>query len=115
MTEIFNEISLLLCVYMSILFSGLVPSPHQRYEIGWFFIGVVSLTLIVNWIVMAVVAFIEVYNLLSLWHAESVAKKGPAYLTSTHNPIVFDELNTIGEAGDGAGEKLFEERKYNSK
>ena len=50
--ELFNEITFLLCVAMSILFSDIIVNPYTKYNIGWLFLSLTALNLLINWLAM---------------------------------------------------------------
>ena len=46
--SIFNEEVFLLCLVVILLFSDFVESPHTRYSIGWAYLALVTLCLLIN-------------------------------------------------------------------
>ena len=49
--EIFNELSLLTCSYFLFSFTDFV-SAETRFMMGWAFIGITGLNIIVNWLAL---------------------------------------------------------------
>lgn len=50
--ELFNEATILCCIYHYYLFTDFVPDPEVRYTIGYSLIGFTFLNFVVNFIVM---------------------------------------------------------------
>ena len=50
--EIYNELTILICSYLMLCFSELVENANQRIEIGWTYIMIVSLNILINWAVL---------------------------------------------------------------
>ena len=59
--EFFNEATIMLCCYHLFLFTDFVPSPETRYTMGFSLIGVTSLNLGGNVIVLLGVTLLSVY------------------------------------------------------
>jgi len=49
--DIFNEISLLTCSYFLMIFNPIIE-PDVRYEVGWYFVGLIVITIIVNFVLI---------------------------------------------------------------
>ena len=53
----FNDILVLICAYFPYLFTDLIPSPEDKYFIGWFYDGTVGTMIAANLFVMMKTAF----------------------------------------------------------
>lgn len=60
--ELFNEVTLLICSYYLFCFTSFVPDVEFRYFLGWIFIGIVALNIIVNWGVLMYKVFSLIIN-----------------------------------------------------
>ncbi|TNV86587.1 hypothetical protein FGO68_gene16816 [Halteria grandinella] len=50
--EIFNEGTILICLYFNLLFSEIGSTPGQKYQLGWILIGIISVNIVVNWVLL---------------------------------------------------------------
>jgi hypothetical protein len=50
--ELFNEFTVMISSYMMILFTEFVEDPMMRAEIGWIFVGIIGINIIVNWSIL---------------------------------------------------------------
>lgn len=50
--EIFNELSILSLSYHSFIFTDFVPSPEIKYIFGYSLIGITTLNLLINMIIL---------------------------------------------------------------
>ncbi len=55
--EKFNDLFVLTCAYFPYLFTDLIPSPEDRYFIGWLYDGTVGTMIAANLFVMVKTAF----------------------------------------------------------
>ena len=55
--EKFNDLFVLTCAYYPYLFTDLIPSPEDKYFIGWFYDGTVGTLIAANLSVMVKTAF----------------------------------------------------------
>jgi len=55
--EKLNHFFVLTCAYFPYLFTDLIPSPEDRYLIGWFYNGTIGLMVAINIFVMFKTAF----------------------------------------------------------
>ena len=53
----FNDLMVLTCTYFPYLFTDLIPSPEDKYFIGWFYDGTVGTMIAVNLFVIVRTAF----------------------------------------------------------
>jgi hypothetical protein len=53
----FNDLLVLTCAYFPYLFTDLIPSPEDKYFIGWFYDGTVGTMIAANLIIMMKTAF----------------------------------------------------------
>ncbi len=53
----FNDLFVLTCAYYPYLFTDLIPSPEDKYFIGWFYDGTVGTLIAANLFVMVKTAF----------------------------------------------------------
>ncbi len=53
----FNDLMVLICAYFPYLFTDLIPSPEDKYFIGWFYDGTVGTMIIANLFIMMKTAF----------------------------------------------------------
>ena len=53
----FNDVFVLTCAYYPYLFTELIPSPEDKYFIGWFYDGTVGTMITANLFVMMKTAF----------------------------------------------------------
>ncbi len=53
----FNDLIVLTCAYFPYLFTDLIPSPEDRYFIGWFYDGTVGTMITANLLVIMKTAF----------------------------------------------------------
>jgi hypothetical protein len=60
--ELFNEMTLLVCSYFLFAFTDFVPDANTRFMIGWAFIGLAALNILVNWMAL----FYKVFSALAL-------------------------------------------------
>ena len=47
-----NEVTLLLASYFLFFFTPFIPDKEMKYEMGWYFIGLTSLNIGINWLAM---------------------------------------------------------------
>jgi hypothetical protein len=50
--EKFNDLFVLTCSYFPFLFTDLIQSQEDKYLIGWYYTGIVSMLLVTNLAVM---------------------------------------------------------------
>ncbi len=60
--EKFNDFFVLTCAYFTYLFTDLIPSPEDKYFIGWFYDGTVGTLIAANLLVMVKTAFHGIIN-----------------------------------------------------
>jgi hypothetical protein len=60
--EKFNDLFVLTCAYYPYLFTDLIPSPEDKYFIGWFYDGTVGTMISVNIFVIVRSAFHDIIN-----------------------------------------------------
>ena len=53
----FNDLLVLTCAYFPYLFTDLIPSPEDKYFIGWFYDGTVGTMIAANLFVIVKTAF----------------------------------------------------------
>ncbi len=53
----FNDLLVLICAYFPYLFTDLIPSPEDKYFIGWFYDGTVGTMITANLFIMIKTAF----------------------------------------------------------
>ena len=58
----FNDLFVLTCAYYPYLFTDLIPSPEDKYFIGWFYDGTVGTMIAVNLFVIVKTAFHGIIN-----------------------------------------------------
>lgn len=46
--EKFNDVLVLICAYFPYLFTDLIPSPEDKYYIGWFYDGIIGIMIGAN-------------------------------------------------------------------
>ncbi len=55
----FNDLLVLICAYFPYLFTDLIPSPEDKYFIGWFYDGSVGAMISANLFIMMETAFYD--------------------------------------------------------
>ncbi len=60
--EKFNDLFVLTCAYYPYLFTDLIPSPEDKYFIGWFYDGTVATMIAVNLFVIVRSTFHDIIN-----------------------------------------------------
>jgi hypothetical protein len=58
--EKFNDVLVLICAYFLYLFTDLIPSPEDKYYIGWFYDGIIGKIIVANLGVMLTTVFRDV-------------------------------------------------------
>jgi hypothetical protein len=58
----FNDLFVLTCAYYPYLFTDLIPSPEDKYFIGWFYDGTVGTMIAVNLFVIVRTTFHGIIN-----------------------------------------------------
>jgi hypothetical protein len=58
--EKFNDVLVLICAYFTYLFTDLIPSPEDKYYIGWFYDGMIGIMIAANLGVMLTTMFRDV-------------------------------------------------------
>jgi hypothetical protein len=80
--EIFNELCILSAALHLFMFTDFTPDPEFQLEVGWSIIGVTTLNIIVNMIVMIratafkiKIGLLRLRAKLRMWRAQKKAKK----------------------------------------
>ena len=50
--EIMNEVTLFIASYFLFFFTPFIPNEEMKYEMGWYFIGLATLNIGINWMAM---------------------------------------------------------------
>lgn len=50
--ELMNELTLFFASYFLFFFSSFLPDQEMKYEMGWYFIGLATLNIVINWFAM---------------------------------------------------------------
>ena len=50
--EIMNELTLFFASYFLFFFTSFIPDQKMKYEMGWYFVGLATFNIGVNWLAM---------------------------------------------------------------
>ena len=62
--EIMNEITLLMSSYFLYFFTPFIQSAELKYEMGWYFIGIATFNIFINWCAMVYKFLIPLVNFI---------------------------------------------------
>ena len=76
--DIFNELQVMVCTQTIILFTEWL-SPDVQFEMGWYWIGILLLTALINLLVIFYLSFYSLYLLLKKYWRRAKRKIDAIY------------------------------------
>lgn len=107
--EVFNEGTILICLYFTLLFSEIGPDPESKYTLGWAMIAVISFNILVNWLLLVKRLVTLVWNIVR--KKIETFKKVPEH-ASKYPAADITQLDLSKSAFDHKEESVFEESDF---
>lgn len=73
--QIFNEFGIWLCCCSLVVFTDFIPSPVDRYDIGWYLLYFVGVQISINILVLILSILLSVYKAIRTYLIKRTLKK----------------------------------------